>query len=132
MTLENHVALAAEQTSDGRSSLEARDELLTALRAASGYLLNAKIDLETGAPKRTAIDTINGGLRIVGAALAKATGEKVNRVTPVARLESALNSCLEYLDNYVDVVDGDYGVPAPNKAMQLVNEINEALGKGGY
>jgi hypothetical protein len=33
------------------------------LSAATGYMLNAKIDLETGAPKRTAITTIEGGLR---------------------------------------------------------------------
>ena len=45
--------------------------LLDALKAASGYLLNAKLDLETGAPKKTAIATIEGGLRVVSAALAK-------------------------------------------------------------
>jgi hypothetical protein len=33
------------------------------LSAATGYMLNAKIDLETGASKRTAIATIEGGLR---------------------------------------------------------------------
>ena len=33
------------------------------LSAATGYMLNAKMDLETGAPKRTAITTIEGGLR---------------------------------------------------------------------
>lgn len=48
----------------------------------------------------------------------------------IAQLESALYSCLEYLDNYVDVEDGDYG--APNRAMRLVNEINEALGRCVY
>lgn len=49
-------------------------EVLAALKAAGGYLLNAKIDLETGAPKRTAIMTIEGGLRVVEAAIRKATG----------------------------------------------------------
>jgi hypothetical protein len=33
------------------------------LSAATGYMLNAKIDLATGASKRTAIATIEGGLR---------------------------------------------------------------------
>ena len=47
-------------------------DLLQALKAASGYLLNAKIDLETGAPKRTAIQTIEGGLAFIRAAIAKA------------------------------------------------------------
>lgn len=56
--------------------------------------------------------------------------ERLNQ--KIARLESALNSCLEYLDGMVDVVDGDYGIPAPNREMQLINEINEALDRGGY
>jgi len=40
-----------------------------ALGKATGFLLNAKIDLETGAPKRTAIATIEGGLKMIRAAL---------------------------------------------------------------
>lgn len=43
-----------------------------ALAAAEGYLLNARIDLETGAPKRTAINTIDGGIKMVRAALSQA------------------------------------------------------------
>jgi hypothetical protein len=31
-------------------------------KAAKGYMLNAAIDLETGAPKLTALRTINGGI----------------------------------------------------------------------
>lgn len=53
-------------------AVNAHDDLVAALKAAEGYLLNAKIDLETGAPKRTAIQTIEGGLKVVRAALAKA------------------------------------------------------------
>lgn len=37
--------------------------------AAGGYLMNAKIDLETNATKRTAIRTIEGGIKMVEAAL---------------------------------------------------------------
>ena len=48
-----------------------RAALVTALEAACGYLLNAKIDLETGAPKKTALQTIEGGLKLVRAALAE-------------------------------------------------------------
>lgn len=51
---------------------EAAPSMLTALKAAAGYLLNAKIDLETGAPKKTAIATIEGGLEVVRAAIDKA------------------------------------------------------------
>ena len=47
-------------------------DLLQALKTAQGYMLNAKIDLETGAPKKTAIATIEGGLKIVAAAIARA------------------------------------------------------------
>jgi hypothetical protein len=54
--------------------LEQRNELRAALKSTSGYLMNAKIDLETGAPKRTAINTIEGGLKIAQSAIAKATG----------------------------------------------------------
>lgn len=46
--------------------------LLAALEASAGYLRNAKIDLETGASKATAIRTIEGGLRMVEAAIASA------------------------------------------------------------
>lgn len=38
---------------------------------------------------------------------------------------------LEYLDGHSDVVDGDYGQPAPNKAMRLVQEIEGVLAKAG-
>jgi len=52
----------------------AAPELLEALKAASGYLLNAAIFLGTGATTRDAIRTIEDGLRVVNAAIAKATG----------------------------------------------------------
>lgn len=51
------------------------EELVKGLGAASGYLLNAKIDLETGAPKRTALQTINGGLDLVRDLLTRAKSE---------------------------------------------------------
>ena len=41
-----------------------------ALSAAKGYLLNARFDLEVGVPKKTAIRTIEGGIRAVDEALA--------------------------------------------------------------
>lgn len=54
--------------------IAAAPDLLAALRAAQGYMRNAKIDLETGAPKKTALATIDGGLRLVDAAITKAEG----------------------------------------------------------
>ena len=53
-----------------------RNDLLAALKSVTGYLLNGKIDLETGAPKRTALTTIDGGLTLARAAIAKAQGEQ--------------------------------------------------------
>lgn len=53
----------------------ARDKLREALRAATGYLLNAKIDLETGARKQTAINTIEGGLKMTRRALEEQNDE---------------------------------------------------------
>lgn len=47
-------------------------ELLAELEAMCGYLLNAKIDLETGCPKATAIRTIEGGLKRARAAIDRA------------------------------------------------------------
>jgi hypothetical protein len=51
------------------------ERLQKLLSAASGYLMNAKIDLETNATKRTAIRTIEGGIKMIEAALtSKPTG----------------------------------------------------------
>jgi len=45
----------------------------------------------------------------------------------IAELEALLEQCAEFLESYSDVVDGDYGVPEPNRAMSLLSEINAAL-----
>lgn len=45
----------------------------------------------------------------------------------IAELDAMLHECREFLEGQVDVVDGDYGVPRPNRAMILVSLIDEAL-----
>lgn len=50
-------------------------DLLAEMKAAAGYLRNAKIDLETGATKATAIRTIDGGLKRLEAAIARASSQ---------------------------------------------------------
>lgn len=66
---------AADQISNLRERIEVPatppedNRLKEALKSAQGYFRNAKIDLETGAPKRTAIQTLEGGLKLVDAAL---------------------------------------------------------------
>jgi len=47
----------------------------------------------------------------------------------IADLISALEQAREHIDGEIDVVDGDYGIPAPNKAMRLAQEIDDALAK---
>jgi len=38
----------------------------------------------------------------------------------------ALSEAREHLDGEIDVVDGDYGVPAPNRAMTICQDLDEA------
>ena len=49
--------------------LKQRDRLLAELSATVGYMRNAKIDLETGCPKKTAIQTLDGGIKRAEAAI---------------------------------------------------------------
>jgi hypothetical protein len=46
----------------------------------------------------------------------------------IKMLEAGLLECREYLEGHVDVIDGSYGEPRPNKAMQLTIMIDETLG----
>lgn len=39
----------------------------------------------------------------------------------------ALIDAREFIDGYVDVVDGDYGEPAPNRAMQIASLLDSAI-----
>jgi len=55
---------------------------------------------------------------------AQQIGEKRYRIL---ELEELLERCAEFLDGYSDVVDGDYGIPEPNKAMILLSKINKAI-----
>lgn len=50
----------------------------------------------------------------------------------IARLEADLLECREFIEDYVDVNDGDYGEPAPNRAMQLVSLIDGTLNGRPY
>lgn len=63
--------MSEQEASANARLIATAPELLEALKAVSGYLLNAKIDLETGAPKKTAVATIEGGLKIARTAIFK-------------------------------------------------------------
>jgi hypothetical protein len=45
----------------------------------------------------------------------------------IAGLVEVLEECEQFIDNFVDVEDGDYGIPKPNKAMRLMFDIKAAL-----
>jgi hypothetical protein len=47
----------------------------------------------------------------------------------IETVEELLDECLEFLDRYADVVDGDYGQPMPNDAMALQTRIEMVLGR---
>lgn len=55
--------------------IAAAPALYEALEKVCGYLLNAQIDIETGAKRSTAVATIQGGLSMARAALKQARGE---------------------------------------------------------
>lgn len=57
-------ALARAEAAEAREK-----ELQKHLSAALGYMLNAHIDLATGAAKKTAMDTLDGGIARIRAAL---------------------------------------------------------------
>ncbi len=46
-----------------------------------------------------------------------------------AEILDVLNETMSEIDNYVDVVDGDDGQPAPNWAMSLTSRIEELMAK---
>jgi hypothetical protein len=45
----------------------------------------------------------------------------------ITELETTLEQCREYFTDRSDVIDGDYGIPAPNKEMRMLQEIDEVM-----
>ena len=76
-----------------RPGVEQRDELIAELKAALGYMQNAQIDLSTGAPKKTAIQTLSGGIQRVRTAIVKADA---NPIIVYADLVNALEAVAEW------------------------------------
>lgn len=42
-------------------------------------------------------------------------------------LLATLHEVAEFLEGQSDVVDGDYGIPRPNRAMTLLQEVQEHI-----
>lgn len=64
------VLVWCHEAADTITRLQGEVERLEAdLNAALGHMMNAKIDLDTGAPKRTAAATLSSGIRRATAAL---------------------------------------------------------------
>lgn len=68
----DHVAVQAALAAIHNMRAE-NERLRKTLDSCCGYMLNAKIDLETGTKKRTTIQTLEGGLKMVRAAIGKPT-----------------------------------------------------------
>ena len=47
--------------------------------------------------------------------------------TQLADILEALEAARERLEGEVDVVDGDYGEPSPNRAMVICSQLDEAI-----
>ncbi len=55
--------------------------------------------------------------------------EAADRIEALERLEKQMPAILEYLEEQADVVDGDNGIPHPNKAMSLLVWLRHELEK---
>ena len=66
------------------------------------------------------------------AAIGKSLDERQALLARITRLEADLLECREYLEDEMDVIDGSDGSPMPNRAMALVNMIDETLHGAGF
>jgi hypothetical protein len=55
--------------------------------------------------------------------------EAADRIEALERLEKQMPAILEYLEEQADVVDGDNGIPHPNKAMTLLVWLRHEMEK---
>ncbi len=51
----------------------------------------------------------------------------MNSVQNLGGVLDVLADVADFLDNYVDVDDGDYGEPTPNRAMRLHTAVSNAI-----
>lgn len=67
-----------------------------------------------------------------GSVLMNAAKELAALAAERDRLRAMLEEVEVYLEDHEDVVDGDYGEPAANKAMRLLLEVRAALSGGRH
>lgn len=51
----------------------------------------------------------------------------MNEYDKLGEVLDTLTECSEFLDNYVDVLDGDYGEPRPNRAMNIHTSVERSI-----
>jgi len=93
----------------------------------SGPVFRLRIDGET--PEHTTARVFVNG---ASAGLLTVRNDELPDLRKAAagpELYDVLHEAAEYLEGFVDVVDGDYGEPKPNRAMQLMRTIEAALAK---
>lgn len=60
----------------------------------------------------------------------KVAAKEIERLRALnSDLVAALEDAREFIDDHVDVLDGDYGEPRPNRAMQLLSEIEAVISR---
>ena len=69
------------------------------------------------------VDKLRTALDAAGFAIVRKAADESER------LRAALQELMEFVDEYSDVVDGDDGVPEPNRAMSLLVIARAALAK---
>ncbi len=78
----------------------------------------------------------DGGYR-VGYDAMSATIEEATKIIAASTKQLALLQALyfalvdarDYIDGQIDVIDGDYGIPEPNRAMSLAMEWDELIAR---
>jgi hypothetical protein len=84
-------------------------------------------------PEYKTLGRFNDDCAAIGKAIDARAEELKAAYQEIEKLKADLEECSDYFADRSDVVDGDYGEPAPNKEMRLYSMIQETLhGPGNF